>query len=206
MNHIFRNCQPSNTLIILLHGIGDTKESDLLSHISSFLLQHKISSYSYDIFNFSEKHDSIFATTHFSSYTNILDAAIEKYNKKYSNVFVLGHSFGCHIALLTTKQVSGFILVEPSLSPQVMFNNSEQLSKVYASFPSLSATLGRCVAPRILVFASKGGGSVMAELYKDEECIVVKGANHNFDNPIHIKILEERSLEFIKKHTPTSLR
>lgn len=200
MNGELLKVRGSNTVVIFIHGLEDSMHSPLFRYLSEEFSKQGISSYKYNVFASHSEYSAIyFSQTSFSTYVDSLNELIRKQLKAYGNVYLVGHSFGGLLSLLVEERVSGYFLLEPSLHPSVMFSGDESLQKLYSTFPSINDLMGKTSISKLFIFASLGGGEDLKAVYGSRQGIVLDGADHNFTNLKHRKILVEQFFKFLKK-------
>lgn len=193
----FLNKVGSDDLVIFLHGLGDDCHAHHIYNCSKYLNENGIDTYRYNLFSGRENGRR-------SDKTRLIDleddfnAVVRFHRKRYSNVYVIGHSLGGSIAILGNNElVDKLLLWEPSLNPKKRFKQKIEEKETHyllnwGTMIALDKTFVKelsTLSERIVEDINTSVGFVFAErskIFREwqpllDEYHVVENASHRFD-------------------------
>ena len=214
----------SNPLIIFTHGFVGNKDQHIFFNGARFFQKHNISSFR---FNFYSQEDNARQLNECSISTHVsdLETVVSYFREKSAKIYVVGHSFGGLMTLVSKKQnFDKAILWDPSSDTQSWLVKDakyvEEIGLYYFVDWGISYTIGKemyeeCVKlntnglsfkfKKPLKIISAGNGILIdaAKKYFEQanepkEFSIIDGAGHNFDEDGTEEKLFAETLKFIK--------
>ncbi len=221
------------SLVVFLSGLSGSRELPLFKKASSVFFKNGFSTLRFNFCNDSDdKHKEISSIEmkdlSFQVYVAELKNIITNFGDKYSNIILVGHSFGAAIAVLFLgkfKKRTNLILWEPTLLPwkkewmeedfilnvkkKLYFskNNDEILNKTF--YKELievdTVNLFKLLNKKTCIIAAQNSADEDAKKYfsklknkKSSEFFIIKKSDHLFSDKPSQKILFKKTLDFLK--------
>lgn len=116
--HTIEHLFEGDEVFLLCHGFTGSVQSHVIRQIRSYLKEAKLSSVSIDFTNNINDSEGDFSLHTVSSEVDDLKVIYDSVLKRYSKVYLIGHSMGCTVSLQFALhyKVDGLILIAPPYS------------------------------------------------------------------------------------------
>lgn len=204
------------SLIIFVHGLISTKEEHQFYNGARFFEKNGLSSYRFNLYDWRESARSLEECT-LSLHAKDLDTVISHFRGKgVKNFYLVGHSAGGLVVLLSKERVGKAVLWDCTFDPGDITDDAvyvKELGMYYFQY-AYGTTIGKKMYeenkninaidlvknvdfPIKFINAGAGvlveGGKKMYEVADEpKERVVIEGADHSFDkNGVEEKLFEE---------------
>ncbi|MGO8677889.1 MAG: alpha/beta hydrolase [Limisphaerales bacterium] len=205
----------SRRLVVLVHGLASNQNEHIFFNAARCLAKNTYDSFRFAFYGEQDKMSAggqnktrRFRDTTLRMNAADLGAVLKRFQGAYTQIYIVAHSLGCPIVLLSDilPNVRSLVFWEPSRQPQDIFRQSTFCSERHAfvletrqdilvgtalfddamTFPSIPQMLKKINIPLQIICAGKGGHEVGRDLYfKNANCrkefYVIPYANHSFD-------------------------
>jgi hypothetical protein len=121
---VLRKTECTEHLVIFVHGLTGHKNEHIFFNGCKYFSLNGYDSFRFDLY--SHLHDvRHFNETTLKIHSNDLSDIIKYFHPKYAKIFLVGHSLGCPIILLSDlSKVAAMIFWEPAQQPNKIFNSA----------------------------------------------------------------------------------
>lgn len=214
-------------LVVFVHGMGALMDQHIYYNGSRFLEKHGISSFRFNLYGWDPDARKLSECT-LETHAVDLDRVIAYFRKKkIKKIFVVGHSLGAPVILLSkSKDYDGVVFWDPSYGFPRSFLKARYLKSIemywvtwnmdillkkemVQSAPFLKqqeeAAIKKLAVPIKIITAGKSvlkdGGKQYYDLANQPKArVVIKDANHTFDEDGVTEKLYRETLSWIKKY------
>lgn len=214
----------SKSIAIFVHGLAGESNHHLFFNGSGFLAQHGFDAFRFDLTSQKPKGRS-FREASLESNAQDVNSVLEYFSSRYPEQFLIGHSLGCPVILLSNHHaVRSTVFWEPSRPPRAIFGSMDFTEDLDGYFleSNVGLVLGRTMVeegiisptlPRLLrdlqcplkiITASKKGLRIARTFYQPhiatpEMISCIGGSSHTFDDIHSEKTLFNETLEWLKQ-------
>lgn len=216
----------TDVLLIFVHGFTGHQNEHLFYNGARFFAKHDIATFRFDLYT-GEKGGRTLTDCGISTHANDLNKVIKFFRKKFQKIFVIGHSLGGLVILLSeTNTVDGVVLWDSSCTLKGKERKDFKYSKLldlylvrwgaeflmgkkmydeWKEVPVPRVAIAKINKPIKVIVAGKGALIKAGQEYfkyakEPKEFAIVNEAGHNFNEGNTATKLFIETLSFIKKY------
>ena len=214
------------TMVIFVHGLTGHKNEHLFYNGARFFEQKRIATFRFDLYS-GEKKGRKLAKSTIHIHAQDLDVVVSHFRKKYKKIFVVGHSLGGPVILLSkTAYFDSVVFWDATydlawLAKECRYNKcldtyilqwgteyliGKKMVKERLAFLNSDLLVKKITKPIKIICAGKGvliqgGKRYYQHANSPKEFHIIKGAGHTFDEDGIEEILFDETLKWVKKQS-----
>jgi dienelactone hydrolase len=190
---VLNQVQPSNRLIIFVHGLTGEKENHLYYNAARFFPRNGCHSYRYDLFS-NEVNGRKLVDCTLTTFSDDLNRVLSYFSNSYKQIHVVGHSIGGCVALNAKQSlICSFVLWDTGLQN----GSSDSGAFVFDEHTKLfiaDLKIRYFLSPKLIEERAQQGGDVVKKIRRPVKLIFAGNTNIKDswnDNICHIKPYHE---------------
>lgn len=205
---ILKEAKDSDKLVIMVHGLTDHQNNHLFFNGRKFFSDKGYSVFTFDLYSW-EKDGRKFKDCTLKTHAKDLNAVLEHFKEKFSKVYLVGHSLGCPVILLSDFDIAKAVVFwDPSYDFEEFMKmiskfddglgvyvlngayevivRGEMHKSLTTDFPDSFKLVNKLHKPLKIIAAGKGlllegAGKYFEAANEPKELKIIKGATHCFD-------------------------
>lgn len=216
----------TNKLIIFVHGLTGHQNEHLFYNATKFFPEKEFATFRFNLYGW-EKDAQKFRNCTLGKHTENVNTIINFFKRKYSSLYLVGHSLGAPTILLSDcNYAKAVVLLDPSYSFREFIGGitkydkklgeyildgayevvvrDEMYKSLTTDFPDVFKLVRKVHRPIKIIAAGKGLLLAGAKKYlksanNPKELVIIKNATHCFDEEGTEEKLFKETLSWIKK-------